>query len=390
MSGILWLENGAPPDAFKIAANGSELLLNVKKLVSQSIADLTEPSLVYKGHNDLCKVIDTPPAIFPVVDRLLKRQKAGHNAGWEVISLGAVTGIHEGVLDNTPVVRVTIGNASRMVLVVSGIHAREWYSQEVILSLTSMLVRAAEMRLSMGSLPPGLEPLDGCRFDIVPITNLFGFLCTLAGDGRAVTFIKAPPPTRFGGLVLEPRLTRKNPRVDINRNFPSNWGLHQNRGCSRDPNREDYCGHEPASEYETRALMELVKRGGYDLVSDWHSYSDEVLRPGGYDPDNGVPRGQPHYEISAELARLAPRILFPHLSEEDLRKQPTFIYPISGGFEDFVLNMTTSGMLTVELGPPETEFSADSAQAWAAKMPTVTRVAKTLLLYFVIRDGPKK
>lgn len=62
--------------------------------------------------------------------------------------------------------------------------------------------------------------------------------------------------------------------VDINRNYPYKW-----TGSKR-PDYQTYPGKGPASEPETRALIEVVDRHpNIKFVIDWHSHGEEVRRP---------------------------------------------------------------------------------------------------------------
>lgn len=67
--------------------------------------------------------------------------------------------------------------------------------------------------------------------------------------------------------------------VDINRNYPYQWGACQ--GSSSSPRSQTYRGPSPASEPETRAMTELVDRIRPVFDISYHSYSELVLYPFG-------------------------------------------------------------------------------------------------------------
>lgn len=73
--------------------------------------------------------------------------------------------------------------------------------------------------------------------------------------------------------------------VDINRNYPYKWGFN-NQGSCTDPCRDDYRGPSPASEPETKSMMNFIKTNPFiKSAINFHSYGDLWIFPNNWDPD---------------------------------------------------------------------------------------------------------
>jgi hypothetical protein len=113
--------------------------------------------------------------------------------------------------------------------------------------------------------------------EIVDTTELW-FLLVANPDGYDLTFED------------ENRLWRKNARdnnddgvftlpadgVDLNRNFPTNWG-YDNEGSSPNPNSQTYRGPSPASEPETQAYDQLLADVDPVFLINYHSAAELLL-----------------------------------------------------------------------------------------------------------------
>jgi len=76
--------------------------------------------------------------------------------------------------------------------------------------------------------------------------------------------------------------------VDPNRNFPFKWGW-DNEGSSPDPTSETYRGTGPASEPETRALLRLADRVGFEFHINYHSAAELLLYGTGWQVSTPTP-----------------------------------------------------------------------------------------------------
>ncbi|MCK2212675.1 immune inhibitor A [Actinomadura sp. ATCC 31491] len=143
-------------------------------------------------------------------------------------------------------------------------HAREWIATEVDMRLLKyVLANKSSLK----------DLLNRTELWFVPVAN---------PDGYDFTFTEGN------------RLWRKNLRdvngdgaitngdgVDPNRNFPTNFHYDE-EGSSSIPSSETYRGAGPASEPETRAMDGLLKRVGFEMQLNYHSYGPLLLYPAGF------------------------------------------------------------------------------------------------------------
>ena len=153
------------------------------------------------------------------------------------------------------------------IFIESNIHAREWITSATTTWLLNELLTSSD--------PAVQELLTSYDWYILPVANPDGFHYTKTTN----------------------RLWRKNryphnilcPGVDLNRNFPYHW---MEGGASQVACNDIYAGPSPASEVETRNMMEyyetIVDR--IELHLQFHSYGQYILLPYGYQdadyPDN--------------------------------------------------------------------------------------------------------
>ncbi len=154
-------------------------------------------------------------------------------------------------------------------------HAREWISFEVPLALAHFLLS------NYGSNEEITGLVNEREIWIVPIVNPDGVVhsqteYTMWRKNRRKY---EQNPTRWWG-------SGSKDGVDLNRNYSYMWG---NVGASSSPSSDTYHGTEPFSEPEIIALKELTIREQFDAALGFHSYSELVLYPFGYDYDAHAP-----------------------------------------------------------------------------------------------------
>ncbi len=66
--------------------------------------------------------------------------------------------------------------------------------------------------------------------------------------------------------------------VDLNRNFPTYWGI-ENGDASSDPNSTRYFGQSPASEPETQAVINFCNSHNFKMAINYHSSGTIVVAP---------------------------------------------------------------------------------------------------------------
>jgi hypothetical protein len=230
-------------------------------------------------------------------------------------------------------VRVTggggqVADGSRpAVLYLSLQHSREWISGEI----TRRLLRSVVT--TYGVDPQTTRLLDTTELWFVVVAN---------PDGYELTF---QPGQRLWRKNLadndgDRRLTEAD-GVDLNRNFPDHWG-YSPAGSSTIPADQIFRGAAPASEPETRAIVDLARRVPFRFVLNYHSFGQLILYPFGWQEQTPT-ADQPIYTALAGTT-LTPAVpgYRPKLS--------TDLYPTNGETASWFSTETGSLAFSVELG----------------------------------------
>ncbi|MFC7593137.1 M14 family zinc carboxypeptidase [Nonomuraea antimicrobica] len=143
-------------------------------------------------------------------------------------------------------------------------HAREWIATEVDMRLLKHVVA------NKGALR---DLLNRTELWFVPVANPDGYDFTFTEGNRL--WRKNLRDNDGDG-----RITRGD-GVDPNRNFPTNFHYDE-EGSSSIPSSETYRGTGPASEPETRAMDGLLRRVGFEMQLNYHSYGPLLLYPSGF------------------------------------------------------------------------------------------------------------
>lgn len=178
------------------------------------------------------------------------------------------------------------------VLMVSGVHAREWGPPEVTTGIMERLV-ANKADASFHQ-----YLLENLRIVIVPVLNVDGFM-------QSQRFPAQFTSTSKSGAADDGRQRRKNMRgvdevittmpdrqlgVDVNRNHQSGYG-----GGSSDPTSQTYYGTGVSSEPESSALYgaeAIVPGNRLRLYTDNHSYTKVFITPQTSNTRTNTLRGQ--------------------------------------------------------------------------------------------------
>ena len=174
-------------------------------------------------------------------------------------------------------------------------------------------------------------------------------------NNREIWFIPAINPD---GLVYNQSIApsgggmqRKNTRdtcsgtpigVDLNRNYGYLWG-YDNDGSSPDGCSETYRGTSPFSEPETQAVRDFVNQHNFKINFNYHSYSDLLIYPFGYEYENNAP--QEDIDIFIEYGEDMVQY-----NDYVLGTGPDLLYPVNGDACDWMYGEAGIFSYTPEIG----------------------------------------
>ncbi len=174
-------------------------------------------------------------------------------------------------------------------------------------------------------------------------------------NNRELWFIPAINPD---GLVYNQTIApdgggmqRKNTRdscsstpigVDLNRNYGYLWG-YDNEGSSPDGCSETYRGTSPFSEPETQAVRDFVNQHNFKINFNYHSYSDLLIYPFGYEYENNAP--QEDIDIFIEYGEDMVQY-----NGYTLGTGPDLLYPVNGEACDWMYGEADIFSYTPEIG----------------------------------------
>jgi carboxypeptidase T len=147
-------------------------------------------------------------------------------------------------------------------------HAREHLSVEVPLRFAEFLVNNYTSNENIKKL------LDTREIFIAPVINPDGFFYDYTNGISGKNWRKNRHPNSGGSYG-----------VDLNRNYGFGWG---GGGASDDPNNDTYRGPTAFSEIEIQNVRDFVKakRHRMNSILDFHSFSELILYPWGYQYDD--------------------------------------------------------------------------------------------------------
>ncbi|KAH7310616.1 zinc carboxypeptidase [Stachybotrys elegans] len=175
------------------------------------------------------------------------------------------------------------------------VHAREWISAMVVEYLTLQLLSG------YGSNQEVTGFVNSYDFYVFPFVNPDGFVHTQTTD-RLWRKNRQPAPCSTNSTCIG---------RDVNRNWPWMWDANPN-GASTDPCSQTYKGAAPADSPEMKGMHSFVDTlrdtQGIKLFIDWHSYSQYLLAPVGYNCTHYVPTLGQHIVMGREVARSIYRV----------------------------------------------------------------------------------
>jgi len=235
-------------------------------------------------------------------------------------------------VEKRPIQAVRMGSplANMSVLVLAGLHAREWIATAAVLTAMKEFITNATMA----------PILDQIQILWLPMTNPDGYEFSHTSN----------------------RMWRKNRRgnpnsecmgVDLNRNFPFHWG---EADSSVDPCAQTYRGMFAASEPEVRAIMNFIKEekkvrqivGGIDF----HTYGQLILtQPGWTKP--GTSADDVPESLKLEMSTLGNKMVSAIQARTGAVyhvKPGSEMYKVGGSFDSVLYEETSTGLgFAVEL-----------------------------------------
>ena len=186
-------------------------------------------------------------------------------------------------------------------------------------------------------------------------------LATHIMDNRELWFIPAVNPD---GLVYNQSIApngggmqRKNmletcsggvDGVDLNRNYSYMWA-YDNEGSSPDGCNETYRGNAPFSEPESQIVRDFVQSHNFPIAFNYHSYSNLLIYPLGYEYDNQVPEND--LEIFIEFGEDMVQY-----NGYALGSGPDLLYPVNGEACDWMYGAEGIFAYTPEIGSGQDGF----------------------------------
>ena len=180
-------------------------------------------------------------------------------------------------------------------------------------------------------------------------------LATHIIDNRELWFIPAINPDGLvynqsiapngGGMQRKNMLETCNSGVDgvdLNRNYSYMWA-YDNDGSSPDGCNETYRGNAPFSEPESQTVRDFVESHDFPIALNYHSYSNLLIYPLGYDYDN--PISQDDLDIFIEFGE--DMVQF---NGYELGSGPELLYPVNGEACDWMYGDQGIFAYTPEIG----------------------------------------
>ena len=157
------------------------------------------------------------------------------------------------------------GHGEREVILCASMHACEHISTNALMYVVDQYCQGYEADGGYEGISYR-EILDSVVFHVVPMVNPDGVNLAQNGIGAAKD-PDAVAALRYGYNYDYSGWKANINGVDLNRNFPGRWGT---RDGVTGPAAASYCGPEPLSEPESKAMQDLLDSTDYDMLVSLH------------------------------------------------------------------------------------------------------------------------
>ncbi len=178
------------------------------------------------------------------------------------------------------------------ILIIGQIHSSEPLGLEICMNFAEYLLINHDKNERIKNL------LSAFNFYFIPTINPEGF--QVVSSGLYANHRKNKTDTNANG-----RFDKGSDGVDLNRNYPINW----NKEIQNKPNEPYYAGKSPASEKETRIMMDLLKRERFYLAVNYHSSYIGDFNERIFFPWNWADNKSPHWYDMRAIATIFSKYL---------------------------------------------------------------------------------
>ncbi|XP_075687334.1 carboxypeptidase O [Rhinoderma darwinii] len=213
----------------------------------------------------------------------------------------------------------------KMIWMDCGIHAREWIAPAFCQWFVKEIIQNHQKDSRIQKI---LKNID---LYVLPVLNIDGYIYTWTTDRLwRKSRSKHENGTCYG--------------VDLNRNFNVKWCSF---GSSTNCTSNSYCGASPASEPETKAVVDFVEIKKSEMICflTIHSYSQYILTAHGYSKD--LPKSYNETIKVAEMA--ASELQKKHGTVYKVGSFANLLYEASGTSQDWVHDLGIEFSYTIEL-----------------------------------------
>ena len=246
-------------------------------------------------------------------------------------------------------------------------HAREPISLEVNMYILNYLIS------NYGTDPDVTNWINNTQIWFVPLVNPNGHKVVIDEDD---TWWRKNIRDNNGNGILDIPGGSYPDGVDPNRNYGWHFG---GTGSSSDPTSQTYHGPSAFSEPEIASIKSLVDSHHFVAGITYHSYSELVLFPYGYDNNVTAPDHDALQELAVSMANTIPAAGGGTYTPQESWQ----LYPASGVTDDYTYGQDGIFTFTIELGtefiPPASEINQISQDNLQAALILLDRVNHSTL-----------